>query len=280
MRRPVRPATVPENHAARTGSALSIYAALFVQMLKVRLAYKGDFLADLVATALGSVASLLFVLLIFTRVPELQGWSREEILLIYGMSMISYGMFGCVSWNLYEFGDRYIIQGQFDRVLLRPAYAFVQVLFDSFRIPALSESVIGLGVVGFAAGRLELSVSAVEVAFGGVAVVSGFVIFSAVFTILASLSFHFEDRIGVSPPVFNMINFGRYPQTIFPPVLAFLLRWVIPFGFVSFYPATGILGRSAYAGLAILSPVVALGFSVLAGILWRVGVRRYESTGF
>ena len=62
-------------------------------------------------------------------------------------------------------------------------------------------------------------------------------------------------------------------------MLRFLLRWVIPFGFVAFYPATGILGRNPYEGLTILAPVVAVGFALLTAVLWRLGVRRYESTG-
>jgi ABC-2 type transport system permease protein len=258
---------------------LRVYAALFVQMLKVRLAYKADFLADLLATALGGLSSLLFVWLIFLRIPSLAGWSREEVLLIYGMSMVSYGLFGTVSWNLFEFGDRYIIQGRFDRVLLRPAGTYTQILFDSFRIPALSESLVGLLVVAWSARRLGLDPSAFDLLFGVTAVVSGAVIFIAVFSLLASLSFHFEDRIGISPPVFNLIAFSRYPQTIFPAAIGFLLRWVIPFGFVAFYPAEGLLGRSPYRGLTVLAPVVALGFALLTALMWRIGVRRYESTG-
>lgn len=256
-----------------------VYASLFLQMLKVRLAYKGDFIADLIATALGGVASLLFVILLFHRIEDLGGWNRDEIFLIYGLSMISYGLFGCVAWNLFEFGDRYIIQGRFDRVLLRPASSYFQVLFDSFRIPALAESLIGLGVAVFAARRLALEFTPILLAFTVLTILAGAVIFIAVFSILASISFHFEDRIGVSPPVFNMIAFGRYPQTIFPPLLQFLLRWVIPFGFVSFYPATAILGRGALEGLAITSPLVAAGFAGIAAGCWRRGVRRYESTG-
>jgi ABC-2 type transport system permease protein len=263
----------------RVRATLQLYGALFAQMLKVRLAYKGDFLADLAATGLGGVASLIFVLLLFHRVESLGGFSRHEVLLIYGFSMVSYGLFGTISWNLYEFGDRYVIQGRFDRVLLRPASSYLQVLFDSFRIPALSESVIGAGVIAFAARRLGLRPDALDLALGLLSVLSGAVIFTAVFSLIAALSFRFEDRIGIAPPVFNLIAFSRYPQDLFPAALRFLLRWVIPFGFVAFYPALGILGRAPHRGLTVAAPLVALAFTALAGLVWRAGVRRYASTG-
>jgi len=258
---------------------IEVWGALFTQMLKVRLSYKGDFFAELFATALGGVASLAFVVLLFLRTDQLGGWSREEILFVYGMSMMSYGLFGCVSINLFEFGDRYVIEGRFDRVLLRPVGTYSQVLFDNFRIPALAESAIGLSVVLWSAAHLPVSFGLVDVLFALAAILSGAVLFISVFTMLASLSFHFEDRVGVSPPIFNMIAFGRYPQTIFPSALRFLLRWVVPFGFVAFYPAQGLLGHRPYAELVYLSPLVALVFAFVASRLWKWGVRHYESTG-
>lgn len=259
--------------------ALRIYAALFAQMLKIRLAYRGDFLADLVATALGGLASLFFVLLVFANVEEIAGWSRDEILLIAGLSMMSYGLFATVSWNLFEFGDRYIIEGRFDRVLLRPISTFAQILCDQFRIPVLSETAIGAGVVALALRRLDLAFGGLEWLFIGVTVLCGALIYVFVFAILASVSFHFEDRIGVAPPVFNMIQLGRWPQEIFPWPIRHLLRWVIPFGFVAFYPVTALLERGSFAGIAAVAPIVTLGFGGLTAFFWRLGVRRYESTG-
>jgi ABC-2 type transport system permease protein len=256
-----------------------IYLALFAQMLKVRLAYRGDLLADLFATALGGLSSLFFVLLFFARVDELAGWRRDEVLFIVGLAMMSYGLFGTVSWNLFEFGDRYVIEGRFDRVLLRPISTWAQVLFDHFRIPVLSETLIGAGVVVYAERSLGLGLGPLQWGFVAFTVLCGTAIYLFVFSILASVSFHFEDRIGVAPPVFNLIPFGRWPQEIFPPAVRFLLRWVIPFAFVAFYPATGALDRPEWGALAGLALAVALAFALLAALSWRIGVRRYESTG-
>jgi len=258
---------------------LRIYLALFAQMLKVRLAYRGDFVADLFATALGGLSSLFVVLLFFVPVDALSGWKREEVLFIVGLSMMSYGIFATVSWNLFEFGDRYIIEGRFDRVLLRPISSWAQILFDQFRIPVLSETVIGAGVVAWSAAKLGLDLTALGWSFVALTVLCGAALYVFVFSCLATVSFHFEDRIGVAPPVFNLIPFGRWPQEIFPAPIRFLLRWMIPFGFVAYYPSTVLLDRSFWSGLAILAPLVTIAFGLLTGLLWRLGVRRYASTG-
>ncbi len=258
---------------------LRIYAALFAQMLKVRLSYRGDFVADLFATALGGLSSLFFVLLFFVPVDELAGWKKDEVLLIVGLSSMSYGLFATVSWNLFEFGDRYIIEGRFDRVLLRPLSSFAQILCDQFRIPVLAETFIGAGVVAHSLRQLHVGFGPFEWLFVAVTVICGALIYVFVFTILASVSFHFEDRVGVAPPVFNVIPFGRWPQEIFPWPIRGLLRFVIPFGFVAYYPSTALLGRSPLAGLAIAAPLVTLALALVAWFCWRLGVRRYESTG-
>lgn len=258
---------------------LAIYGAYFAQFLKARLAYRADFATEVLATLLGSAAALLFVFVLFVPIDSLAGWRREEILFVYGLSMIPYGLFSTVSWNLYDFGDKYVIEGHFDRVLLRPANSFLQVLFESFRLQGLTESVVGLVVLLGAAARLDLSFTAGDLGWLLVACLSGTAIFVAVFGILASLSFHFEDRIGVAAPVFNLINAGRYPIELFHPIVRFLLRWVIPFAFVAFYPATALLGHDEFRTFCRLSPVVALGFVLLLALAWRFGVRRYASTG-
>jgi ABC-2 type transport system permease protein len=109
--------------------------------------------------------------------------------------------------------------------------------------------------------------------------ICGAVIYFAVFLLLTAVSFWFEDRVGIVPPVFNMLTFGRYPLTIYNLYIQFLLSWIIPFAFASFYPVTHFLGREAFAPLFRLVPVVTVAFAILARIVWDNGVRNYSSTG-
>jgi ABC-2 type transport system permease protein len=85
--------------------------------------------------------------------------------------------------------------------------------------------------------------------------------------------------VGIVPPVFNMLTFGRYPLTIYNLFIQFLLSWIIPFAFASFYPTTHFLGRAEFTPLFRLVPLVALTFGLLARVVWDRGVRNYASTG-
>jgi ABC-2 type transport system permease protein len=93
------------------------------------------------------------------------------------------------------------------------------------------------------------------------------------------MSFHFEDRLGISSPVFNLVTFGRYPITIFNSTIQFILKWVLPFAFVAFFPATHFLHREGFEVLCYSTPVVAVVTALLASLVWQFGVSKYSSTG-
>lgn len=258
---------------------LRLFLLYFAQYAKVRLAYKADFFIAFFSSMAATVIGFGFVLVLFTKIPQLQGWSFYEILFLYAFSLIPLGFFNVVSWNLYEFGDLYIIQGRFDRILLRPVNTLFQVLFEKFRIESLQEVVTGVLVIVVCARHLGYSWKPADYAWFPLTVLCGALIYLAIFLILTAVSFWFEDRVGIVPPVFNMLTFGRYPLTIYNVFIQFMLSWIIPFGFASFYPTTHFLRRSGFAPYFYLVPVVAAGFFALAVVVWNRGVRNYSSTG-
>ena len=105
------------------------------------------------------------------------------------------------------------------------------------------------------------------------------IIYVSIFLILSTVSFWFEDRIGVHPPVWNVIAFGRYPLSIYSGPVQFFLCWIIPFGLASFYPSVRMLGRAVTPEYVQFVPLVAAVFLALAISLWNFGTRHYSSTG-
>ncbi|MCC6953746.1 MAG: ABC-2 family transporter protein [Deltaproteobacteria bacterium] len=260
---------------------LSIYGRYFLQFLKARLSYRGDFIASVLSSIVVSISGLLFVLFLVDgeQVKSLKGWSQAEVLFIYGYSFLATALFSTVAPNLYGFGDRYVIQGQFDRVLLRPLSTLPQVLFDSFNLESFGNFAVGSTVIIYASSQLGITFSFVDVLWLLVSAFSGAVILLSVFVTLASMSFLFEDKLGISAPFFNLLNFGRYPIPIFNRAIQVLLSFVVPFGFVAFYPATHFFGRAEYRLYCYATPFVALLTALVAAFAWRFGVSRYSSTG-
>ena len=278
----VQPAKEKSGLSAAVTSAgrhAMLLAEYFMQYAKVRVSYRGDFFIGLATSFAATLFALAFVVVLFQKVPQLAGWRFEEVLFLYGFSLLPYGLFNVLSLNLYDFGNDYIIEGKFDRVLLRPVSSLFQVLFQSFRIEALQEVATGLYCLGWAAHRLHLGWTPGRVALLIFFAICAAVIYLSVFLILTTVSFWFEDRIGIHPPVWNAIAFGRYPLSIYSGAVQFFLCWVIPFGLASFYPSARLLGRTVAPEYTAFVPVVAAVFLTLAIALWNFGSRHYASTG-
>ena len=258
---------------------LRLFLLYFAQYTKVRLAYKADFIIAFFSSMTATVLGFGFVLVLFTKIPRLQDWTFNEIVFLYGFSLIPLGFFNVISWNLYDFGEIYIIEGRFDRILLRPVHTLFQVAFEKFRLESLQEVVTGSLVIWIAGKRLHLAWHPADFFWLVVTVICGAVLYFSVFLILTAVAFWFEDRVGIVPPVFNMLNFGRYPLTIYNVFIQFMLSWIIPFAFATFYPTTHFLGREAFRAYFYLVPVVAMAFSMLAVFVWSRGVANYSSTG-
>jgi ABC-2 type transport system permease protein len=256
-----------------------IAAVLFVTVLKRRLAYRGDLtLAGLDEVMRGLVA-LVMLQVYVGKTPVLQGWDQYELLFVLGFSMVPIALFHTFCGNLYQLSNTYIIQGNLDRVLLRPYPAFLQVCFDRIAIENLSGVLLGSAVMATAVAHLpRFDMGAPHLALLVVLMLSSFAVVVAVFMAFAASGFWFEDRVGMVPPVYNLMEFGRWPTGIYHPMLKLVITCVIPFSFVAFYPA-GFLLRGEDPWPALLTPVVATISLLLAGWLWRRGVARYHSSG-
>lgn len=74
-----------------------------------------------------------------------------------------------------------------------------------------------------------------------------------------------------------------YPLSMYPESLQFLLTYLIPIGWVSFYPVSSMLGvdngLTGFPGAIGLTFVIGIAVIVVAGIFFNYGLKKYESAG-
>src|SRR5512138_3554404 len=160
---------------------LRLFGLYFSQYAKARLEYRADFFSSVLASFLGTAAAFGLLLIVFSRVPAVKGWSFAEMVFLYGFSLVPLGIFNVLSWNLYQFADRYLIEGRFDRVLLRPVSSVFQVLFESFRLESIESIVTGIVAVLWSARRLGIRFGVADVLLFAAWAGSGGVIYLAIF---------------------------------------------------------------------------------------------------
>ena len=252
---------------------------LFLTVLKRRLAYRGDLLLAALDENMRGIIALILLHVYVSKTPMLHGWTQYELLFILGFSLVPISLFHAFCGNLYQLSNLYIIQGNLDRVLLRPYPAFLQICFDRIAIEDLTGALLGIGVMIAAINQIpNFDISVLHLALLIVLMISAFAVVVAVFMAFAATGFWFEDRVGMVPPVYNLMEFGRWPVGIYHPALKLIITCFIPFSFVAFYPA-GYLVRGGDPFPALLTPIIAVISLLLAGWLWRTGIHRYHSSG-
>jgi ABC-2 type transport system permease protein len=86
-----------------------------------------------------------------------------------------------------------------------------------------------------------------------------------------------------SLPILNFTlkirDYAPFPTSIFDGSFRFIFTFLVPIGFVAFYPAQVFLRPDSAPLLAYASPVVGLAFFLIAYYIWEKGVQTYAGTG-
>lgn len=258
---------------------ISLFREYMANYIKTKLTYRADFWVEVLSDLLGSAMNLIFIFVVFRHTSSLAGWSEAEVVFVYGYFMVPFGVFGTF-FNLWNFSDRYIVKGEMDRVLTRPAHSLVQIMLENVDPPSMISSVVGLVIMGSAWGSLGLPFDWYDPFVLAGLVLGSVLIYAGIYTTLAAISFYSDAPTGIVPLMFNIQNYGRYPVQIYNKAIRFLLTWLLPFAFVGVYPASFFLDRQDGGEMmALLTPVVGAVFCAIGLSVWNHGVKRYRGAG-
>lgn len=262
---------------------LRAYGLIAGMWVRSGMTYRASFLFTVFGNLLVTGLDFVGILLMFSQVDSLGGWTLPEIALLYGLSATSFGIADLLLGSMDVLGGR-MRDGSFDVLLVRPVPVLAQVGADRFAVRRLGRITQGAVVLGWALAAVDVDWSAVKVLLVPVMVVSGAAIFSAVFVAGAAFQIYAQDAAEVQ----NAFTYGgntllQYPPSVFGKDLVRGVTFMLPLAFVNWIPAAYVLDRPYPVGLpgwaAFASPLVAVGCCALAGLAWRTGLRSYRSTG-
>ncbi|MFC5702472.1 ABC transporter permease [Cohnella faecalis] len=263
---------------SRVSFTMSLFREYIANYLKTKLTYRADFWVEVLSDLLFSAMNLIFIFIVFQHTPSLGDWSEAEVVFVYGYYMIPFGIFGTF-FNLWNFGDRYIVKGEMDRILTRPAHSLAQIMLENVDPPSLIGSLVGLAIMAMSWNTLGLPFDWYDPLILIVMIAGSMLIYAGLYTTLAALSFYSDAPTGIIPLMFNIQNYGRYPVQIYNKAIRFLLTWVLPFAFVGVYPASFFLDRHGDLWLSLITPAVGIVAAAIGLAVWNRGVHRYRGAG-
>ncbi len=258
---------------------LRLYRVLVAQFLKTIMQSRVDFLIGLLGFFFTQVMGIAFLYLVFQQIPDLQGWTLDQLIFIYGFAQIPRGIDHLFTDNIWLVAYRLVINGDFDRYMLRPMNIFFHVIAEKLQPDALGELLIGTILVVRSLTKGIVIVDGLHVALFFVSIFAGALIYTSIKLFFASLAFWLKVSGPFLQIAYDMANFAKYPTEIYSKGVRFLITWVIPFAFVAYLPASFFMKADTSAGVVVIECGIAFVFWWIAYALFHRGTQVYESAG-
>jgi ABC-2 type transport system permease protein len=255
------------------------YRAIASAHIRSRLAYRASFVARTLAVAASDLTPLLLVGVVLSRFGTVAGWSWAEIAILYGLAQTASAIARCLTVGLDHF-EELVVSGDLDGVLVRPLSPLLVVVASRVELLHAGRIAVGVAVLAVAFPAAGVAPTAGSLAIAAAAVLGGALILCAFTLLVASLTF-WQTRTGKLQDLVQSASraFAEYPLTIYPPSVRFVLTWIVPLALATYFPAARLTGRADGGPLVLAALPAGALLLGLALLVWRAGLRRYQSTG-
>lgn len=218
------------------------------------------------------------VILIAKTLGGLGGWNFYAVCILFAMAMIPDALGQSFMDSVWNIGGTYIRKGGFDTLMVRPAPILMQLLGQRFNMQALVTFTTAILILVYGWIHAGIALTVGNILFVLECIIFGTLLNTSVYLFFNSLNFWLVQGSDIANLVLTLRQFAKYPLHIFPQAIRFTMTFVIPFGFIGYYPAAWLLGKTDL-NLPFILPAAALITAAAAGVIWRFGIKGYNSTG-
>lgn len=259
---------------------LRLYLRFAAVSLRGQLQYRASVIMQALGLLLITVIEYVGLWALFVRFGHIGGWTLPEVALLYGMVDVAFALSEILARGFDSFPSL-VVSGEFDRLLVRPRSTVLQLLGQQLALHRLGRLVQGLAVLIWAASVLPITWSAARLLLLLAAITGGVCLFIGLSVVQATIAFWTVEPLEfMNAFTHGGVETAHYPLTIYRRWFRKLFTFVIPLACVNYLPAMAILDAPGSSGPAHwLSPLGGVAFLLAALQLWKLGVRKYVSTG-
>lgn len=249
------------------------YTRLFREVFRANLAsvieYRIPFMMQFFGMMLNNAAFLVFWSVLVGHTGTIGGWGFGDVLFLWALGPSAFGLAHVVCGNVRQLSSL-IVQGDLDVYLLQPKDALFHALISRTIPSAWGDLIYGFLLLPF------LTLDPVKIGLFALFTVTGGLVFVGAFTLIQSLAFWLGNISGMAGAFTEfLLSFTLYPESVFPHQMRWVFYSLVPAGFLAFLPVH-IIKTLDWVWLPLVL-VVATGLCGLAWLVFRAGLKRYES---
>ncbi|MDD3180788.1 MAG: ABC-2 family transporter protein [Opitutaceae bacterium] len=257
-------------HYARVWLASARYSIVRTMM------FRFDFLMWSLVEFFWMAVNVLLIAVIYRHTNSIAGWTKYEMLLLVGTSMILQRLMMGLFWsNLFELG-RNIRTGSFDFFLAQPGHPLFMISTRKLDPDGLLNSFVAIAVVVYSVRQLGLHPSLTNLILYVATLFSALVIHYSAVLLIVSYTFWSIGSQGIEGSYFTLFEFSRLPREAFRGMANVLFVYALPAVISSNVPA-GVLIHGFRPVHALWLLLTAAAWLALAVFVFNRGLRRYAS---
>ena len=257
---------------------IRLYFIIEAQYIQARMQYRADFIISSIGMFFSSLATLGVFWVLFNSIPTLAGWTFMEMVFIYAFYMIAISPMQILfdqTWFL-----RYAVQqGTFLKYYFRPLNMMFYFMSERFDLKGLTQLALGIVLLVYASIQLSLQWSILKVLLLLVTLFGASLVLISLTVMAGCAAFWITNSFPVLNLAWKLREFSPYPMNIFDGIFRFTFTFILPIGFIAFYPAQMFLRPDQVSPLVYFSPLVGILAFALAYWVWTKGVNGYSGTG-
>lgn len=257
---------------------MKLYGKYFMIHLKSVMQYKTSFFLSTVGQFLVSFNVFLGILFLFQRFHTVKGFTYSEVLLCFSMMLMEFALAESFARGFDVFPSM-ISNGEFDRIMVRPRNEVFQVLASKVEFSRLGRILQALVMFLYGIMASGVQWDGWKVFTVVTMLIGGTLVFFGLFLIYAALSFFtLEGLEFMNIFTDGAREFGKYPVNVYGKGVLQFCTYIVPYALIQYYPILFLLGKSQTLWHAFF-PLLASLFLVPCWLIWKLGVRKYKSTG-
>lgn len=257
---------------------IKLYFKYFAIQLKSLLEYKKSFIFSLVGQFFSSIFSILSIYFLFNKFGNIEGYTFTNVLICFIVSFVGFSIAECFFRGFDQF-EKMISNGEFDRILTRPANLIFQVLASKIEFEkigkALAATICLIFLFIFNPELLKID----NLFTICMMMIGTIIIYGSLFIMKGGITFFTTQSL----EIMNIFTDGardlaQYPLSIYHKYVRIFFTYILPLACVNYFPLLYVIRKTSNK-LYMLSPVVSILFIIPCYIVWKIGVRKYKSTG-
>lgn len=257
---------------------VKLYIESLKNNIKSQLEYKSSFIMNSISQLFVFFTYYFIIIALFNKFDNIKGFNVYEVLLCFSIIHFGFAFNETFFRGIDKFEDL-IIDGSLDRFLVRPQGILFQVLCTKIDFVKIFRIIQSLIVLVIALIKLDIVWNISKVIVLILMMIASVLIFFGLFVLTASYCFVTIQGLEVR----NLFtdggkNLAQYPISIYRKGVVFFFTFIIPYGFINYYPLLYFIDRTDNI-LYMLSPLLVLVFLIPCLLSFKIGMKHYNSAG-